>query len=426
MTTHDLSDVPAAPSLLAYAHERTEPVLREAVGALQPELRRVCGYHFGWTRPDGSPTYGVTPGPYPHAALALHAAGAGEPERDGRAPESSTAAALPGAAAVELVHNWAALHDDVMDGEALRRGRSAVWAVYGTGWAVLAGDALLGAATRCLLLPGEPDGTNGGGHGAESAGPDEPRTGPDGAEPIAATRDFAATATQDLTAPGTQGLGAAGAEGLAGAMAPGGAAARKERAAVLRLLTRTTSRLISGRSAELALRRRAPEGISVEEYAAVAAARTSSLLECALAGGALLGGAEERVVEVLTRAGHHLGIAVQAARDIEDLWSGTGLSGRPVMSGLREGGPSLPLITALRAGNPAARTLAQSLGGGPACPPPPDELADLIENAGGRAAAHEISAWQLSEAYAELDKAALPPASNSALRALFRHIVTRA
>ena len=153
MTTHDLFDVSAAPSLLAYAHERTEPLLREAVGALQPELRRVCGYHFGWTRPDGSSTYGVTPGPYPHAALALHAAGAGEPERDRRAPESSTAAALPGAAAVELVHNWAAMHDDVMDGEALRRGRSAVWAVYGTGWAVLAGDALLGAATAACCCP---------------------------------------------------------------------------------------------------------------------------------------------------------------------------------------------------------------------------------------------------------------------------------
>ena len=222
-------------------------------------------------------------------------------------------------------------------------------------------------------------------------------------------RGFATPASQDLTATGTQGLGAAGAAGSAAAMGQCGAAAGKERAAVLRLLTRTTSRLISGRSAELALRRRAPEGISVEEYAAVAAARTSSLLECALAGGALLAGAEERVVEVLTRAGHHLGIAVQAARDIEDLWSGTGLTGRPAMSGLREGGPSLPLIAALRAGNPAARTLAQSMGGGPACPPPPDELADLIENAGGRAAAHQISAWQLSGAYTQLDKAALRP-----------------
>ncbi|WP_431981115.1 polyprenyl synthetase family protein [Streptomyces qinglanensis] len=388
MTTHDLSDVPAAaPSLLAYAHERTEPVLREAVAALQPELRRVCGYHFGWTRPDGSPTYGVTPGPYPHAALALHAAGAGEPERNGGAPETSTAAALPGAAAVELVHNWAVLHDDVMDGEALRRGRSAVWAVYGTGWAVLAGDALLGAATRCLLASGEPDGTR----AAEGT-------------QLSAARDAAAEAE----------------------ILEDGEAVGEERAAVLRLLSRTTSRLISGRSAELALRRRAPEGISVAEYAAVAAARTSSLLECALAAGALLGGAEERVVEALTRAGHHLGVAAQAERDIEDLWSGTALSGRPVMSGLREGGPSLPLITALRAVNPAARTLARSLGGGPACPPPPDELADLIETAGGRAAAHEISAWQLAEAYAQLDKASLPAATHTALRALFRHTVTRA
>ncbi|MGY1439005.1 polyprenyl synthetase family protein [Streptomyces reniochalinae] len=358
MTTEELSDthgLPAAPSLLSTAHERIEPLLREAVGALQPELRRVCGYHFGWSQPDGSPTYGVTPEPPLRAALTLCAAGASETGRDGSATDP-TAAALPGAAAVELVHNWASLHDDVMDGEALRHGRSAVWAVYGTGWAVLAGDALLGAATRRVL--------------------------PTGADPEA--------------------------EG-----------------AVLRLLTRTTSRLVSGRSAELALRRRAPEGISVEEYAVVAGARRSSLLECALAGGALLAGADERVVEALTRAGHHLGVAAQVARDIEDLWSGTALSGRPVMSGLREGGPSLPLIAALRAGNPAARTLAQSLGGGPACPPPPDELAALIDHAGGRAAADEISAWQLTEALTQLDKAALPPATHAALTALFRHTVAR-
>lgn len=194
---------------------------------------------------------------------------------------------------------------------------------------------------------------------------------------------------------------------------------------MLRLLTRTTSRLVSGRSAELALRRRAPEGITVEEYAVVAGARRGSLLECALASGALLAGADERVVEALTRAGHHLGVAAQVARDIEDLWSGTALSGRPVMSGLREGGPSLPLIAALRAGNPAARTLAQSLGGGPACPPPPDELAALIDHAGGRAAAHEISAWQLTEALTQLDKAGLPSATHAALRALFRHTVAQ-
>ncbi|NSC24716.1 hypothetical protein FM076_27595 [Streptomyces albus subsp. chlorinus] len=409
MTTHQLSDVPglpAAPSLLSYAHQRTEPLLREAVGALQPELRRVCGYHFGWSQPDGSPTYGVTPEPPLRAALALYAAGAGEPERDGGAPEASTVAALPGAAAVELIHNWAALHDDVRDGEALRRGRSAVWAVYGTGWAVLAGDALLGAANRCVLPP-QPAEEDGGDVGQPSAEP--PGRLPaqhDGDRPAArcGRREPSGRARETGCAP----------DGTDGA----------ESTAMMRLLTRTASRLVGGRSAELALRRRAPEGISVEEYAAVAAARSSSLLECALAGGALLAGADERVVETLTRAGHHLGIAVQAARDIEDLWSGTALSGRPVMNGLREGGPSLPLIAALRAGNPAARTLAQSLGGGPACPPPPGELAALIENAGGRAAAREISAWQLTEALTQLDKAALPPASHAALRALFRHSVT--
>ncbi|GAA2608824.1 polyprenyl synthetase family protein [Streptomyces axinellae] len=345
---------PVAPSLLDHANERAEPVLREVVGTLQPELRRVCGYHFGWTQPDGSPTHGVTPGVCLRAALALHAAGAGARTTAGaaEAAEEAAAAVLPGAVAVELIHNWSALHDDVMDGDALRRGRAAVWAVYGTGWAILAGDALLAAAHRLLLTLDE--------HGP----------------------------------------------------------------AALRLAAHTTSRLVGGRSAELALRHRAPAGVSVEEYAAVAAARSSALLECALAGGALLGGADERVVTALTRAGHHLGIAWRASRDIEDLWSGTSLTGKPVMNGLREGGPSLPLIAALHAGNPAARTLADSLGGGPACPPPPDELVALIEHAGGRAAAHEISAWQLTEALTRLDEAGLPSATHSTLRALFRYTLS--
>ncbi|MDI3423928.1 polyprenyl synthetase family protein [Streptomyces luteolus] len=58
--------------------------------------------------------------------------------------------ALPGAVAVELVHDFTLLHDDVIDGDALRRHRPAAWAVFGTSAAVLAGDALLVAAMRTV------------------------------------------------------------------------------------------------------------------------------------------------------------------------------------------------------------------------------------------------------------------------------------
>ncbi|WP_443032868.1 polyprenyl synthetase family protein [Streptomyces sp. DH10] len=55
--------------------------------------------------------------------------------------------AVPGAVAVELVHDFTLLHDDVIDGDALRRHRPAAWSVFGTPAAVLTGDALgVGAA----------------------------------------------------------------------------------------------------------------------------------------------------------------------------------------------------------------------------------------------------------------------------------------
>ena len=60
------------------------------------------------------------------------------------------AAALPGAVAVELVHAFSLVHDDIMDGDERRRHRSTTWKVYGVGPAVLAGDALLALAMATL------------------------------------------------------------------------------------------------------------------------------------------------------------------------------------------------------------------------------------------------------------------------------------
>ncbi len=60
--------------------------------------------------------------------------------------------ALPAAAAVELVHTYSLIHDDLpcMDDDALRRGRPTVHVAYGEANAVLAGDALLALAFEVL------------------------------------------------------------------------------------------------------------------------------------------------------------------------------------------------------------------------------------------------------------------------------------
>lgn len=69
-------------------------------------------------------------------------------------------AALPFACAVEMVHTYSLIHDDLpaMDNDSLRRGRPTNHIVYGEATAILAGDGLLTAAFGCLAeaaLPGE-------------------------------------------------------------------------------------------------------------------------------------------------------------------------------------------------------------------------------------------------------------------------------
>lgn len=60
---------------------------------------------------------------------------------------------LPAAAAVELVHSFSLVHDDLpaLDDDRERRGTTSVWAEYGEATAILAGDALLAEAIRLAL-----------------------------------------------------------------------------------------------------------------------------------------------------------------------------------------------------------------------------------------------------------------------------------
>ena len=70
-------------------------------------------------------------------AVALLAAGAagGDPR-----------AAAPVAAAMELLHNFTLIHDDIQDESPTRRHRPTVWSLWGVGQAINAGDALFAAA----------------------------------------------------------------------------------------------------------------------------------------------------------------------------------------------------------------------------------------------------------------------------------------
>ena len=53
--------------------------------------------------------------------------------------------------AIELVHNFSLIHDDIIDEDTERRHRSTVWSEYGIGSAIIVGDALATLALQVLL-----------------------------------------------------------------------------------------------------------------------------------------------------------------------------------------------------------------------------------------------------------------------------------
>jgi len=136
-----MSTITSVPDVLDRARAAVEPTMIDAVERLNPELRTVAAYHHGWCDEHGAPTprgggKGVRPA---LALLSAEAAGA------------DASVGVPGAVAVELVHSFSLLHDDVIDGDLERRHRPTVWALYGVGPAVIVGDALLALAQQTLL-----------------------------------------------------------------------------------------------------------------------------------------------------------------------------------------------------------------------------------------------------------------------------------
>ncbi|WP_392672475.1 family 2 encapsulin nanocompartment cargo protein polyprenyl transferase [Streptomyces sp. LN785] len=129
-----------AAALLERTRNLVDPQLRAAVESLPGSIRRVAMYHFGWEHADGTTATGQA-GKAIRPALVLAAARAvgGDPEQAVRA-----------AVAVELVHNFSLLHDDVIDEDRTRRHRPTAWAVFGIPAAVIAGDAVLALAHRLL------------------------------------------------------------------------------------------------------------------------------------------------------------------------------------------------------------------------------------------------------------------------------------
>ena len=91
-----------------------------------PKLFEMVEHHFGWA--EGA---AVGKGIRPLLCLLCCAGAGGQWER-----------ALPAATAIELIHNFSLIHDDIQDRSELRRHRPTVWKVWGEALAINAGDAL--------------------------------------------------------------------------------------------------------------------------------------------------------------------------------------------------------------------------------------------------------------------------------------------
>lgn len=95
-----------------------------------PEIHEMLNYHMGWEGEGAGPeAQGKRIRPL---LVLLCAEGAGGAWRQ----------ALPAAVAVELLHNFSLIHDDIQDNSPLRRNRSTVWVKWGTAQAINAGDIM--------------------------------------------------------------------------------------------------------------------------------------------------------------------------------------------------------------------------------------------------------------------------------------------
>ncbi len=172
--------------------------------------------------------------------------------------------ALPVACAVELIHTYSLIHDDLpaMDNSDMRHGRPAAHVAFGEAIAVLAGDALHALAFALIT------------DAAKTAGPERA---------IAVSREIAQ---------------AIGTDGMVGGQ-------------VLDLLGEEGRTFPSGR-----VPARTP---SVEMVREMHLRKTGKLIRASVLSGAMLAGADDRTLAALSRYGERVGLAFQIVDDILDV-----------------------------------------------------------------------------------------------------------
>lgn len=216
--------------------------------------------------------------------------------------------AMPAACAVELLHTYSLVHDDLpaMDNDSLRRGKPTLHVIYGDGLAILAGDGLL--AEAFALLATEPSG--------ESVAP------PPGAPTLAVRR------LQVVREIGF----AVGAAGMVGGQA------------------------IDLECAGLVTR---PDGgrltLDADGLRDMHARKTGALLTASAVCGAMMAGAAPSQVEAIRRYASELGIVFQIVDDILDVQGTTASLGKTAGKDEAAGKPTYPALFGLASSQQLAR-----------------------------------------------------------------------
>src|SRR5512140_3708111 len=130
--------------LPAIEAELQRQISRIAEARTQP-FHEMLTYHMGWTGEGAGPE---AAGKRIRPLLVLLTAASCESDRSSSTTWQS---ALPAAAAVELVHNFSLVHDDIQDNSPKRRGRDTLWTKWGAPMAINAGDALFVMSNQAII-----------------------------------------------------------------------------------------------------------------------------------------------------------------------------------------------------------------------------------------------------------------------------------
>ena len=150
MTQHSLAKPKAGPELPGmFARYRTwveEALSRSVPDISRSELYILVRYHLGWSDQQGIPAEApVSQGKALRPTLCLFAS---------QALAQDITHALPSAAALELIHNFSLIHDDIQDQDRERRHQPTVWHLWGLPKALVAGNAMQSSGDIALLNTG--------------------------------------------------------------------------------------------------------------------------------------------------------------------------------------------------------------------------------------------------------------------------------